>query len=1450
MTNAVLRRKPSRVSQLCRHAMQITLGGAAAALLALGGTAYAAVDGETFRTSGGENWSQTGSYSKLTMGVWKDGAEPSDGGTARFVTPGEIKLAPTAGLELGAIEVLAGVTANLTTRGLTMVGDSPYIQIQAGNNASFQIDTAVPLSGTGANTLTLKTAPGYGVGIFNLYDDLPNFSLLDIDSGAIYACRTGAVQTLLTTGSVRLSGGSLSYVAAMASAGDASASIATGAGSTFTFAPGPARLRVERSTNADTATLTVGPIAREGRAAAELASTTDGDNTLGVTTFIKTTSAPTLVNGFVEPWLVVKGQNNDATEGADHVDFLTYDADKGFVPATALYDSDFGDPAAVVSKTVNSEAITINSDTQVQGLRIVSIGGQPTLTLNATLTAGDGTHPAGVLLNYRGGGNYPFLLDGTGALDFGTSEGIIWCSPNQTDNRRMVQISVPVKGSNGITFAAPTQTAGRAPIIQPQDDAAAAWTGPLHLRNVRYRAASQARLPSPDVYVYGRGAVRGAQVLFSTTLTNHFHVAGNGLQDTTDKAGALNGAGVLNGPITLEHDATFFSTGTFTANGAIDGNGTLTLRAEGNVESNEFVLAAANTYDGPTSLVNTKVTLGANGTFGTGPVTVDARSIVRVASATKTIPNAISGTGKMQLAAATVAATGKNDVGTLAFDGNSAEAVATVSTFTATDTTVAAVNGRGVIDGTAFTVKSDADGEFHAELSGSASLVKDGTGTLSLCADIASSGSVTVHGGTLRMAGRLDAPFTDSLSFHLDATRGDTFKYADDGTITNWASTVGNVSFKSAGGVYTGPRRLESGWNSLPVVKFEAGCSNRLYSSVAVAPRTLFFVVRPRPDDMITCAGLFGQAGTDHNGVRAATHLDGGKWTWDSGAGTGSHHVFDSNGSFVIDGGKAGYREIAFNTPQVIVAEKSDAATTRDLSFTAGLGGYCNAAYAVYGDRNLDGDIAEVIAYDRVLTESERKRVENYLGRKWKDGDFYDGVDSVSLAHATLTLSGDGVLDLAGSDVTVASLSGTGLITNSSARAATLTVSGASTFSGEIRGNVKVSAGGGTVSAALSDDASLAVSGNTTLGVYNYQPPAQGLLWWMDAADASTITTNVEGKVTRWNSRGGLDVYFGSDGANPVPVYAPAGHANAMGNKPGIWYNGVGKMRLKSSGSKSVKTTFLVWNATADGVAKATAAGVYGYRDVDAGIRYWSGLGIQYCHTCSPFSNVDYCYVDGNKLQNGTYGTSGAAAVPADKVHVLSAVAGAGRSAPERTYVFGAYHSNSGDNARCFIGWICEAIAYDRCLSEAERRQVEDYLIAKWKGAGAITPNTAVGGSVTVAENATLTVAGGAPLDVGTISGGGAIAGDVNANGFEVTVKPNGAVDKLTVAGTLALSADAFLQVNNSDYLLNNNFVTFLEATGVVGTFAGSNLTEPCGWSLRNGCGQVYRVRGFLLIFR
>ena len=100
------------------------------------------------------------------------------------------------------------------------------------------------------------------------------------------------------------------------------------------------------------------------------------------------------------------------------------------------------------------------------------------------------------------------------------------------------------------------------------------------------------------------------------------------------------------------------------------------------------------------------------------------------------------------------------------------------------------------------------------------------------------------------------------------------------------------------------------------------------------------------------------------------------------------------------------------------------------------------------------------------------------------------------------------------------------------------------------------------------------------------------------------------------------------------------------------------------------------------------------------------------------------------------------------------------------------------------------------------------------------------------------------------LAGAGAISGNVSADGFEVTVKPNGTVDKLTVDGTVTFNAGAHLQVNDFSYLVNGNFETFLDATDSVGTFATSNLEKPCGWTLRDGRGQVYRSNGFSIIFR
>ena len=103
----------------------------------------------------------------------------------------------------------------------------------------------------------------------------------------------------------------------------------------------------------------------------------------------------------------------------------------------------------------------------------------------------------------------------------------------------------------------------------------------------------------------------------------------------------------------------------------------------------------------------------------------------------------------------------------------------------------------------------------------------------------------------------------------------------------------------------------------------------------------------------------------------------------------------------------------------------------------------------------------------------------------------------------------------------------------------------------------------------------------------------------------------------------------------------------------------------------------------------------------------------------------------------------------------------------------------------------------------------------------------------------------------GTLGGGGSVTGDISVrNGFDVTVKPDGTTDTLVVDGAVALGPDAVLNVINPGNLQNGVFATFLSATSITGTFAGSNLEKPNGWSVSKTSAKVYRSAGTVLVFR
>lgn len=87
-------------------------------------------------------------------------------------------------------------------------------------------------------------------------------------------------------------------------------------------------------------------------------------------------------------------------------------------------------------------------------------------------------------------------------------------------------------------------------------------------------------------------------------------------------------------------------------------------------------------------------------------------------------------------------------------------------------------------------------------------------------------------------------------------------------------------------------------------------------------------------------------------------------------------------------------------------------ATTPLKSRTCVLGGYY---YAVSG-RVLKGWIAEVIVYDRVLTEAEETRVNAYLNVKWRTGGALDP------KYASAVLGGTLQVDVVGGEIPAANV--------------------------------------------------------------------------------------------------------------------------------------------------------------------------------------------------------------------------------------------------------------------------------------------------------------------------------------------------------------------------------------------------------------------------------------------
>lgn len=190
------------------------------------------------------------------------------------------------------------------------------------------------------------------------------------------------------------------------------------------------------------------------------------------------------------------------------------------------------------------------------------------------------------------------------------------------------------------------------------------------------------------------------------------------------------------------------------------------------------------------------------------------------------------------------------------------------------------------------------------------------------------------------------------------------------------------------------------------------------------------------------------------------------------------------------------------------------------------------------------------------------------------------------------------------------------------------------------------------------------------------QPPATGLVLWLDAADASTMTLDTQNRLKRWNDKSGKsNNATADDGASP-----PQRMANALNGHSVVRFNGVSGFLGKTIRAAKGPVTVLIVSR----------------RSEQAEVDPWQRL----------FSSRPHSADNDNVLPNFAISLQQTSAY-APTVSVLELY-----DVPIGPYAVGR---NAVGNAENFRGDIAEVLVYDRAFASlAERQHAFEYLAAKW----------------------------------------------------------------------------------------------------------------------------------------
>lgn len=1394
-------------------------------------------------------------------GQYWDGYQVAgDGGVATFAGYSFANVLLPSGLVLGGLDFAAGFQASDSAAfkgmsgvdAITVSGDA----FLAGSSLTGpRID--IQLRGTGGNTLVKK-----GAGQIRLVKNTSNLAALKVADGVLRqdAAVDGRVFGDATVRALEIAGGIAHY-------NPSTAGTSVRLPGTLVAGRGAGLLPIRNGATLTADTLSV----VEGGAL--IITNSSGVAGLGTTEKLKFTTAPALVNGIVDPRVVTR----DQTKKGGAFTFLTYDADKGLVPYPESSLVDISTATATDIAAVNpsepAAAVAIDADAHVAGL-VVNERAALKIAEGVTVAVGDGTHPAGVLFREQtdisSGVNDKYLqYDCAGTIDFGTSPGIIWKGAPSSATGRGLDIIGRIAGSAGVTFAsrAVPGVVNSTTFIRFYTGCCG-WTGPTYFYNCRAWIRGNSVFPDGgDVYICGRDTDSPASLSAEGTYqySQHFHLSGTLGNDGTAGLQVV-GTSVFNGPLTIDGRLHVALAGTMDVNGAVDGPGEIVVKHVAGKTSSDTLSfnGSVSGYAGRLTLDDPSLTCHFADAIPTNAITVAAGTLLFTNRTNYALATKVGGAGKLRVDQSTFDIVGPQDFsGTFVMDANTNTNLCSVvgvegnvrlgcfSTENGGGTGV--ICGRSAdatlrtgVDGASFVVKP-----VLADGTGRLSFVKEGDGTVTLVGTNTYTGKTEVRAGTLRLQGNiLESP---SISWWLDASRPETIDCDADGNVTNWLSRVNGVAF---GKVSATLPKYTTNADGLPVVNFPVDGPCGLATATNVTQRTVFIVYRldrsqPIGTDSDRFYTLFGRKGTD-TGIRTG---GGGKWERNI-----STSKFNTMGYVYHDGVKQTANFAATETGLGILTLQHDIDWLKGessvpaavpSSFQAEIGGYNNSS-----SRRWVGDVAEAIAFDRLLTDAERQTVENYLGEKWKGAAFHAAVaqEQTLSPRTDVELAYGATLDLAGGDQTVASLSGSGTIANSSTNPAVLTVAGDCSFAGTVRGNVKLVAAGGAsndLRLALRDEASLGLTGGTsTLVAYTNLPLRANLAYWLDASDAASVACNANGVVTNWASRAGVVPAFswatsGLSNGHASSTTGPKEYTSAANGVNGLrtvhfTTNG---QELVSRCAASVRTLFLV--AANDKTSSMGTGGYWGKANLDRGIR---------CNASTKFETlmrVSYYLKNDLTRYNGTVRNLASESVVPGTTPFCFVIRldDASHPASETHYGGSASVFNRNDILGCYCGVgngntnfkACEVIAYTNALSDAELLGVETYLMDKWGIAGHTLENVdgVFNGTGTLELSDGATVAGGVRLDDATLV---------------VHVAPDGMVRTVSINGPLAIGTNARLVVDGYERAAKNARHTVLSVAGdVLGSFASTDPAASGGkWRLyvRDGTWYLSSDDGTRIVFR